>query len=270
MAEPLTCTAGRTPWQADWRHGEAPKARADGLRYRRQGPAQPLARARIQRWHLLSHLELGAPPGAVACARLHARQVLWEWGLSAIAENAELLVSELVTNATEASQSADRILPVGLWLSSDQSRLLILVQDTCRYPPEPTGGAAADDERGRGLLIVDAISTRWGWETDEDSRGKVVWALIEWHKTAARHTLSGHICSPITSHSAFRGPQRCSSRPTVPRQGHIWPAGRGNSVQFLFRADGTMIVAARLDARLRTADLRRRAQADRADPRVPS
>ncbi len=141
MAEPLTCRAGST---------------------RRQ-----------------SHLELGALPGAVACARLHARQVLWEWGLSAISEDAELLVSELVTNAAQASPPAERIQPVGLWLSSDRSRLLILVQDTSRYPPEPTGGAGDDDERGRGLLIVDAISATWGWDADEDSSGKVVWALIE-------------------------------------------------------------------------------------------
>jgi hypothetical protein len=32
-------------------------------------------------WPLQSHLELGALPTAVPCARLHARQMLWEWGL---------------------------------------------------------------------------------------------------------------------------------------------------------------------------------------------
>jgi anti-sigma regulatory factor (Ser/Thr protein kinase) len=132
----------------------------------------------MDEWPLLSHLELGALPGAVACARLHARQVLWEWGLSAIAENAELLVSELMTNAIQASVSAERIQPVGLWLSSDRSRLLILVQDVSRYPPEPAGGAGEEDERGRGLLIVEAISAKWGWDAKDDS-GKAVWALIE-------------------------------------------------------------------------------------------
>ncbi len=44
---------------------------------------------------------LGALPSAVPCARLHARQVLWEWGLSKDAETAELLLSELVTNAVQ-------------------------------------------------------------------------------------------------------------------------------------------------------------------------
>jgi len=46
-----------------------------------------------------SHLVLGALPSAVPCARLHAKLVLAEWGLKALAETAELLVSELVTNA---------------------------------------------------------------------------------------------------------------------------------------------------------------------------
>lgn len=130
-------------------------------------------------WPLLSHLELGALPGAVACARLHARQVLWEWGLSALAENAELLVSELMTNAIHASPPAGRIQPVGLWLSSDRSRLLILVQDTSHYPPEPADGAGDNDERGRGLLIIEAISAKWGWDAKEDRSGKAVWALME-------------------------------------------------------------------------------------------
>ena len=53
-------------------------------------------------WPLRSELELGAFPTAVPCARLHARQVLWEWQLPEHAETAELLVSELVTNAVRA------------------------------------------------------------------------------------------------------------------------------------------------------------------------
>jgi anti-sigma regulatory factor (Ser/Thr protein kinase) len=179
MAEPLARYPESTRPQARGRPGDARQASGDGSRLRRRVSSEPPRQTMMDQWPLLSHLELGALPGAVPCARLHARQVLWEWGLSAIAENVELLVSELVTNATQASPSAERIQPVGLWLTSDRSRLLILVQDTSRYPPEPTGGAGGGDERGRGLLIVDAISTKWGWDAKEDSSGKVVWALIE-------------------------------------------------------------------------------------------
>ena len=50
-------------------------------------------------WPRRSFLELGAVPGAVPCARLHARQVMWEWGLDALRDDTELVVSELVTKA---------------------------------------------------------------------------------------------------------------------------------------------------------------------------
>ena len=50
-------------------------------------------------WPLSTSLPLGALPGATPCARLHARAVLHDWGLDELAEAAELIVSELVTNA---------------------------------------------------------------------------------------------------------------------------------------------------------------------------
>lgn len=129
-------------------------------------------------WPLRSHLELGALPGAVPCARLHAQLVLWEWGLSVLSENAGLIVSELMTNAIQASLSAEMILPVRLRLLADRSRLLIQVQDSNRYPPARTG-TSDDGESGRGLLIVEALSTKWGWHRHEGQGGKTVWALME-------------------------------------------------------------------------------------------
>ena len=41
-----------------------------------------------------SYLELGAYPSAVPCARLHARNVLYEWGVRPIADTVELIVSD--------------------------------------------------------------------------------------------------------------------------------------------------------------------------------
>jgi hypothetical protein len=63
-----------------------------------EGPAPQLSD-----WPLRSHLELGALPSAVPCARLHTKQVLWEWGVQALIDPAELIVSELVTTALYAS-----------------------------------------------------------------------------------------------------------------------------------------------------------------------
>ena len=42
-------------------------------------------------WPLRSYLELGPLPGAVPCARLHARHLLWEWRLTRFTERVELL-----------------------------------------------------------------------------------------------------------------------------------------------------------------------------------
>src|SRR3989442_1360431 len=58
-------------------------------------------------WPLSTTLPLGALPGATPCARMHARAVLTEWGLGDLADAAELIVSELVTNAVRASTAPD-------------------------------------------------------------------------------------------------------------------------------------------------------------------
>jgi hypothetical protein len=50
-------------------------------------------------WPHLSLLKLAALPTAVPCGRLHTREVLWEWKLGYLADDAELLTSELLSNA---------------------------------------------------------------------------------------------------------------------------------------------------------------------------
>jgi len=128
-------------------------------------------------WPLRSFLELGALPGAVPCARLHARNVLWEWGLTHLSESVELLISELITNAIKASQSAERILPVRLSLSSDNQRVLIQVWDANPQPPVRVD-ANDDAESGRGLLLVETLSEHWDWYVPQDMGGKVVRSLV--------------------------------------------------------------------------------------------
>ena len=129
------------------------------------------------RWPCQSFLELGALPGAAPCARLHARQVLWEWGLTAFSERIELLVSELVTNAMRISRATAQYLPVRLWVVSDREQIVIFVWDASPLPPAPAD-AGGDVENGRGLLIVQAVSTQWGWEFPPGLGGKVVWARV--------------------------------------------------------------------------------------------
>src|ERR1035438_9222200 len=100
-------------------------------------------------WPLRSFLELGALPSAVPCARLHARQVVWEWGLAGLGDDVEILVSELVTNSVAVSRSLEQIWPVRLWLLSDKARVLVVVWDAS---PRPPTRVEADEyaESGRG------------------------------------------------------------------------------------------------------------------------
>jgi anti-sigma regulatory factor (Ser/Thr protein kinase) len=163
---------------------EAPgpgRAAADGRRPGRGGrvpvlppPCQGTAMA--YQWPLRDFLEYGALPSAVPSARLHARQIAWEWGLSALGENVELMVSELMTNGIAAARAIEPISPVRLWLLADTIRILILVWDANPHPPAPV---QADEyaESGRGLLLVQALSQRWGSYPTPQMGGKVVWAL---------------------------------------------------------------------------------------------
>jgi hypothetical protein len=100
-----------------------------------------------------------------------------EWGLRGLADTAELLACELVTNAINASQRLESSEPpvVRLWLVSDQISLLIHVWDSCKEMPV-LKDADTDDLSGRGLMIIDTLSADWG--SFQEAQGKVVWAMV--------------------------------------------------------------------------------------------
>jgi hypothetical protein len=145
-------------------------------------------------WPHQSYLELGSLPTAVSCARLHTTLVLWEWHLDALTEAAKVIVTELVTNAVQASLTLSGsnydghwsagIPPVRLWLSADEHRIVIQVWDGSDRPPQPQP-VQPEADRGRGLLIVGALSADWGTYTPEGSSGKVVWAVVTDRPAAA-------------------------------------------------------------------------------------
>ena len=138
-------------------------------------------------WELHTFLEFGALPSAVPCARLHARQVVWEWNLSHLADVTELVVSELVTNGLRASvglttsRFAGKLVvgtpPVRLWLYSDRERILVQVWDGNDQMPARKD-ADPGVESGRGLLIVEGLAADWGASRLARSSGKVVWAIV--------------------------------------------------------------------------------------------
>lgn len=132
-------------------------------------------------WPLQTHLELAALPTAPACARGHVRSVASEWGLADLSDTAELLASELVTNAVQASERlplrADLpVVPVvRLWVICDQNSIVIHVWDGNSEMPVRRD-AASDAEGGRGLLLVDALGADWG--AYRKHNGKIVWVMI--------------------------------------------------------------------------------------------
>jgi anti-sigma regulatory factor (Ser/Thr protein kinase) len=130
------------------------------------------------KWPLRDLIEFGALPGAVPCARLHARLVLAEWGLTGLSEQAELVISELMTNAVAASRSLDWVTPVRLWMLSDRAQVMIAVWDANPHLPTQVD---ADDlaESGRGLRLVDAITAQWDAYATPQIGGKVVRTVID-------------------------------------------------------------------------------------------
>jgi anti-sigma regulatory factor (Ser/Thr protein kinase) len=118
----------------------------------------------------VSSLRLPADAAAVSWARGWAPQLCQQWNAGDVCDDAALLLSELVSNS---------ILHAGtellVELSNADNTILIAVTDGSTRPARLRPSAPLA-EAGRGLMLVDALSTRWGvtaWPT-----GKRVWAEL--------------------------------------------------------------------------------------------
>ena len=108
-------------------------------------------------------------PEAVAAARSFVVGALPPASADLV-EDAALVASEMVTNAVLHGDSAFRV-----HVTDDALGVRIAVEDAqaglvAPRIPEP------DALNGRGLVIVEALSTRWGWEPH--AGGKMVWAEL--------------------------------------------------------------------------------------------
>jgi hypothetical protein len=133
------------------------------------------------RWPLRDSVTLRALPGAVPSARTHVRQVLREWAphQADLGQDVSVVISELVSNGVTASAGLrPAVAPVLVWLGADTRHLLIAVGDASDRPPVRLP-LVPDADGGRGLALVEALSTRWGWHpTGRAGLAKIVWA--EW------------------------------------------------------------------------------------------
>jgi anti-sigma regulatory factor (Ser/Thr protein kinase) len=90
-----------------------------------------------------------------------------EWGLPHLADTAELLTSELVTNAVQASQRLNvradmpAVPVVRIWVTSDGLWLMVHVWDASTGMPVRRHGGP-DEIGGRGLMLVEALGRTGG------------------------------------------------------------------------------------------------------------
>jgi anti-sigma regulatory factor (Ser/Thr protein kinase) len=156
---------------------------------------------------------------AVEVAQL--RQVLGSrlelWGLSQVFDTAALCVSELVTNVIRHVGEGS---PATLVMSMEGTYLRIGVRDSDTRTLPTLLSVEQEEESGRGLVLVEALSAGWGVVLCRDS--KLVWCDLPIQLT----TSGGRIQDPrVARANAFaalyagemRKPTGVSSRPVAVR-----------------------------------------------------
>ncbi|WP_435843730.1 SpoIIE family protein phosphatase [Streptomyces fructofermentans] len=110
---------------------------------------------------------IGLDPAEVGRARAVVREQLHVWDLPSLADHAELLVGELVTNAVNHSHAR----PVELRLVRGDTLLCEVDDDDHTLPTLLSAGPL--DERGRGMRVVSTLAREWG--ASRTGSGKTVW-----------------------------------------------------------------------------------------------
>jgi len=129
---------------------------------------------------------LAAEMSAPRHARAFVPGVLADWDLDHLREDAELVASELVTNALRVTSIAEpaafsaappRRAMIRVRLVLLDGSLIIEVWDQAATRPSPARATDPDAENGRGMLIVETLSTQWNCYCPADG-GKWVWAEL--------------------------------------------------------------------------------------------
>ena len=121
-------------------------------------------------------LALPSTPESVPVARWHVRHALDSHGLGEYAVDAEIITSELVTNAVQhVCDSGTKTIRVTLTHAGNPAAVTVVVWDSSPHGPVRCG-TPAGSEQGRGLQIVEALSAHWGWRREDG--GKAVFAVL--------------------------------------------------------------------------------------------
>lgn len=148
-----------------------PKLRGEGLPWAEGGQGRGVEREEAAPQQ--ARTRLSSHPTSAAAARRFVRDVLNR--CRAVDNEAAVLLctDELVTNAIVHVSSEFEVV-----VRCDAETVRVEVHDTSDRPPlrrlpEP------EDETGRGLLLVEALSSRWGVESRGRGAGKAVWFEVE-------------------------------------------------------------------------------------------
>ncbi|MGW4759978.1 ATP-binding protein [Streptomyces chartreusis] len=117
-------------------------------------------------------------PGSFKTVRRFILETISAWELNALADDLTTVVNELPTNALQhALPGPGDGQPKGcLGIARTGSAVVCAVSDPSYTPPVCVRPPLLADT-GRGLLIVDALTTRWGYAA-ASPQGKTVWARI--------------------------------------------------------------------------------------------
>jgi anti-sigma regulatory factor (Ser/Thr protein kinase) len=119
------------------------------------------------------HTHLPASPTSPAVARALVRSACESWELTNIADSAEIVVSELVTNAVTHAQTN-----LDVTVVRRTQHVVIQVRDhgSAALIPTGSGQRPVSSTRGRGLPLVELLTSGWG--RSRGPSGKGVWATI--------------------------------------------------------------------------------------------
>ena len=124
-------------------------------------------------------VRLARGPAAAAEARGQVRAAIAAWKAPVDTDAAVLLTSELVTNAVKHAKGET----VVLGIRCGRDRLRVDVHDMSPSPPV-LARASAEDEAGRGLMLVSDLSTEWG--SYRTPMGKVVYFTLAFQPDPGR------------------------------------------------------------------------------------
>lgn len=118
-----------------------------------------------------------ATPRSVHRARHALAAALASWGLAELEDAASLVLSELMTNALRHAKVPQREIGTCVLRLAAPRGVRIEVHDASPAKPE-VRASGPEDEGGRGLALVDALTGgRWG-VADRPGPGKLVWAEL--------------------------------------------------------------------------------------------